>query len=105
MNFVCRFCPTIVAMLSVFAACADTEAPARCRELRDAYCDKQGALCEGATEAGCTGLFDELIACEDAVGIDDDYRDCRAEIDALTECPVALPAQCRGAIYLPDEDD
>lgn len=105
MSYAIRFLLVVTGVIGVASACTDPEAPTRCRELRDAYCAQQGALCEGTTETGCQGLFDELIACDEAVGVDDDYDECRTEIDALTECPTALPAECRGTIYLPEEDD
>lgn len=85
-------------------SCGGAGGPTECQTFRDAYCEKQGSLCEGVTTEECVELFDATLDCDAAVGIDDGYDDCLLEVEALEECPADLPASCRGVIYTAVEE-
>jgi hypothetical protein len=87
------------------SACDDPAAPAKCRGFRDAYCAKQDEHCDFVTWDSCRELFDEIVVCDDAIGVEDDYSLCLEEIGALDECPVDLPDACKGVVLMPEEDD
>lgn len=93
----------LLALLVAAAACVDEAAPAKCRGFRDAYCAAQENHCEGVTWDACRDLFDELLVCDDAVGVEQEYADCMADIAALEECPNDLPDNCRGVVLFEDD--
>jgi hypothetical protein len=83
--------------------CVDAQAPDKCRDFRDAYCEAQQEQCDGVTADFCTELFDDIIACDDATGVEAEYDDCMADIAALDECPTDLPANCKGVVLFPED--
>lgn len=93
----------IVCFSALALSCGGAGGPTECQTFREAYCGKQGSLCEGVTTEECVELFDATLDCDAAVGVDDSYEDCLLEVEALEECPADLPASCRGVIYTADE--
>jgi hypothetical protein len=100
-----RLVALLLVPVGAAAACADPDVTARCEAFRDAYCERQGALCAAVTEEACVELFDATLDCGAAEGVSDDYDACMNEVAALEECPLDLPLPCRGVVYVPDDDD
>lgn len=87
------------------AGCADPEAPQKCEDFRDRYCERQEELCPDVTEAECRGLFDAALDCDDAVDVADTYDDCLASVEELEACPDDLPLACAGAVWVEPTDE
>lgn len=93
------------ALALLASACTDPDAPDKCVDFRDAYCAKQDEYCAWITDELCTEVFDELVDCDEAIDIEEDYGLCMEEIDVLDHCPENLPAECRGVIVFPEEEE
>ena len=100
---------TILPLLVLFiwsAGCVDEEAPAKCREIGERYCEQHNGLCPMPTpQEACEDIYDEVATCDDALYLEEpDREDCLTAIDELEECPQALPGDCQGVVVLPPDD-
>jgi hypothetical protein len=100
-----RALPLLLGLSLLAPACADDMAPAKCVGFRDAYCAKQDEHCAFISFELCQEIFDEVVECDDAIDIEDEYATCLEEIADIDSCPANIPADCRGVIVFPEEDD